>query len=136
MPIEQLKTSYPPIKFQMWDEAHKRMFVWEDVTHRIIIASIIAKAIENVRLLPFSGLQDSNNIELYLDDVCRITVQNEFGSLEILLVQVSYFTDFCSYGFNLRERTIMPTSVRKVEKIGNLNSHPELMDVGKKIKFT
>lgn len=125
-----LRTAYPPIKFRMWDETHKRMFVWENLDHRVLMAAVIAKDMENIRLLPFSGLQDSAKNELYLDDVVRLTLQNEFGSHEILLVQVSYFPDFCSYGFNLRERTIIPTSVRSVEKVGNLNQNPELLTLG------
>lgn len=129
----KIETSYPPIKFQMWDEAHKRMFIWENPDHRVIIASVIAGAVENVRLLPFSGLKDNLEKELYLDDIVEMTVKNEWGSCEVLLVQVSYFPDFCSYMFNLRERVIIPESVINLKKMGNINSHPELLKVGRKI---
>lgn len=126
---DQMRTAYPQIKFQMWDAANKRMFVWEKPNHRVLIAAFIAKDEKDVRLLPFSGLKDSSEKDLYLDDVCWLTVGNEFGSMEVLLVQISYFPDFVSQGFNLRGRTIDPRFITKVEKIGNLNANPELLDL-------
>lgn len=135
MTDQQLKTAYPPIKFQMWDEAHKRMFVWENVDHRILIAAVVAKDIENVRLLPFTGINDSLGNDIYLDDIARVTIQNEFGSLEVLLVQISYFPMFAAYAFNFRGRVLFADKIKKIEKMGNVNANPELMNVGKKVKF-
>lgn len=133
--METMRTCYPPIRFQMWDQANKRMFEWENNDHRVLIAAVIVKDMENIRLLPFSGVNDSNGKDIYLDDVARVTIRNEFGSLEILLVQMSYFPDYAAYGFNFHNRFLHPDQIVKVEKMGNLNASPELMDIGKKVNF-
>lgn len=122
---QEFRTAYPIVEFQMWDRKNKILFTWAD--NRVMIAAHIATGYGEYRLLPYTGLQDSLGNKLYLDDVCQITLANDFGSVELLLVQVSFFPDFAAFGFNGRTRPLMPDMIRNIKKVGNINANPELL---------
>jgi hypothetical protein len=129
-----LKASRFPRAYQLFDFDEKKFYSPEEA---LSIGFTLTgdglpywtKAPKHVAILWYTGQKDSNDLPLFEGDICKMEVQNEFGSLlsGILGVMRWYTKDsrFILIMAGIEPHQIYQTE--KVEKIGHEFTHPELL---------
>lgn len=129
-----IKASRFPRAFQVFDLVENKFYSPEQVIS--IGLTLTADGLpywvsqpKEVALLWYSGQKDFKGVPLFEGDICRLEVQNEFGSLIPDVLAVMRW-DVRDSRFILHMAGTVPHqffNTNKVEKIGHEFTHPDLL---------
>lgn len=137
-------------KFRAWDKVNKVMYKQEDLESIIFETKVICiytadgykqRRLSDFELIEYTGIKDSNSVEIFEGDVIKITYNTAFSEHPVYLGHVEYLEEEEYPAFDLRPwidcemnalswlKSESDESVIKYEVIGNIHNDSESLEV-------
>ena len=106
-----------PIKFRAWNDIYKMMIGWDTLqASPVLLMNILKGKVKHHKLMQFTGLQDSEGVDIYEGDVF-LPLYNRLPKLAVIYKNGKFnISNFCH---------------AKCKVIGNIHQNPELLGLNK-----
>ncbi len=122
------------IKFRMWSEVTKQMSPCSTLAGMIRVAEKAATDTPLSPIMPimtvmqYTGAKDKKGKEIYESDIVQATLPNELGSFSVTKAEVKWCYAANAWHLNKKGFDNCWTFGEKVEVIGNIYEHPNLLN--------
>jgi hypothetical protein len=105
------------IKFKAWNDIDKMMIGWDTLqASPVLLMNILKGKVKHHKLMQFTGLQDSEGVDIYEGDVF-LPLYNRLPKLAVIYKNGKFnISNFCH---------------AKCKVIGNIHQNPELLGLNK-----
>ena len=106
-----------PITFRAWNDIDKMMIGWDTLqASPVLLMNILKGKVKHHKLMQFTGLQDSEGVDIYEGDVF-LPLYNRLPKLAVIYKNGKFnISNFCH---------------AKCKVIGNIHQNPELLGLNK-----